>query len=1546
MQEICSFVHLSKKIISLCHKRVLYIKITEAKVPIPFCSSGYYLSTEEGVRWKKTAKVRIFRSLANKAFFKYFVFFIFAQKLITNAMKRFLFICLFAVAIFKMNAQPLCQIKHFTVNNGLAQGTVMNILQDQKGFIWFGTWNGLNKFDGYTFKNYKAFPGDGCTLTSNRLLSVQETKYGDIWCKTYDNKIYLFDSQTEKFIDILQPIESEIKQKSIVRAIYALKKGVCWIVCEKGYIFRVDEHLCKEGKGITLYGSFNKNLKGDKVYRIYEDSDGDEWILTDKGISIIGKKKIDSDFPFNTVKEINGTLFLTSNSGKMAYYQRENGKVKFIEFPFAIHHFYKMGSLSPTDNDSIYFGTDKGVLLYQHQKKSFELFDIRTPNQPSEKATNIYKDRQGEIWIFSDTPGITKLNLRTKEKKYFRTPEKEVVHYELKNQNLIYEDKEGTLWILPQQGNFSYYDRTTQQLKPLLLKANNLDSKFTPYVRYAFPDKQGNLWLTSTRGMERMSFFPVTYTLRELDKGLDSRSSYRDNRKQLWIASKAGYVRIYHPDGSLRGYLSPTGNISKTPVSFAKNVYCMKEDKKGAMWMGTKQDGLLRLTRKDENSFHISQFTHHPDNEYSLSNNSIYSICQDSRNHIWIGCYGGGLNLLHETPEGEIRFIHSGNQLKNYPASTSLKIRHITEVTNGVIMVGTTYGLVTFSNQFDQPEEIKFYRNIRVPDTASSLSSNDVMYMYTDSRQTTYVLTFTGGLNKVVSNNLLTDNIQFKAYTVKDGLISDLVLSMIEDKQKNLWIVSENALTRFDPEKETFDNYGSKFLQREINFSEAAPTLNGKQELVFGTDMGFVEIAPGQMKKSSYIPPIVFTGLKIQGKQKQIAIDDVKELSLAPSERNVTFQFAAIDYVNPDEICYAYRLKGLETQWNDADKNHSANYINLPPGEYELEVRSTNSDGVWVENTRTLPVRVLPTFWETSWAWLLYVVLFILFTATIVYILFYIYRLRHQVDMEQQLSDIKLRFFTDISHELRTPLTLISSPVTEVLEHESLSPTAREHLTLVRKNTERMLRLINQILDFRKIQNKKMKVLVEKTEIIGQLGKVMESFQLIAKEKRITFRLVTDQSKVYGWVDRDKFEKIVFNLLSNAFKYTPAGKSITVNVDRQDEHLILTVADEGIGIDPKKQKSLFQRFETLARYNMLQPSSGIGLSLVRELIELHHGTIEVESQPGIGSKFIVSLPLDRKIFEEDEQTEFILNDAPESNQAEAETKSDTDPYLNTPETDVTEETANNENALSILVVEDNKELRSFLRNILSDTFTVIEASNGQEGLDYTLQHLPDFIISDVMMPVMDGLDMVKSIKSNRNICHIPVILLSAKSSLDDRIAGLEQGIDDYITKPFSSTYLKTRIASLLQQRKQLQDIYRTQLSESSKSTETKTILSPSQPQITPFDEQFMEQVMAFMEEQMDNAELTIDEFADKLLLSRTVFYRKLKSIVGLTPVDFIREIRIKRAVQLIDSGEYNFSQVAYMTGFNDPKYFSKCFKKQIGITPTEYKEKKGEEKTN
>lgn len=1416
-------------------------------------------------------------------------------------------------------SQPLCRIEHYSIDDGLVQGVIMSIVQDPKGFMWFGTWNGLNKFDGYTFQTYKAKPGDGCTLNSNRFEYIVEGKYDWIWCRTYDGKGYFFNPETETFVDLLQSAEKG--PEAVVRRINALKKGVVWFICDKGLCFRIDEKEYRNTQTVTCYHATKKNIKGKTIYNILQDSDGDEWIFTDKGTTLIGKKEIDCELPFRYLQEVNNEIWLATADGQIGHYEKATGKVRLISPLKPTTH---ISVIKAAGGSMLAIGTTQGLFLYDTLIGSLRNVAL----QPSNDIQSLYVDKKKDIWAFTSAPGVSRWDSNNQQLYYLPPLPNSTTDKKYQNQCFIFEDNQNRLWVHPKGGNLNLYNRKTDKLQYFYNDPASATSLLGPLTHAYFSDQQGNLWLnTNNRELEKISFFRNTYVA-DSSYGVESRAFLQDSRQNIWISSKDGKVRIYNKEGELKGYLSADGKIVKMPCAFQGMIYTMYEQMDGTIWLGSKFNGLFLLKQKSKSphNYSVRHYKHDPSNPYSLSQNDIYSIFEDSQKRMWIGCFGGGINLVEQSQTGEIRFVHSKNDLKGFPLSAFPKIRCISETPDGMMMVGTTQGLICFSSHFERPEEIRFHTHVRHPEDAFSLSYNDVIHIYTTRKKETYISTLGGGINKIVSTHPTAEHVTFKPYTQQQGLAFDWALSITEDSKGSLWIVSENTLTKFDPEKETFDNYNRNFLKHELYYSEALPIINRTGELVLGTNKGFIKINPNKISKSTFVPPIVLTDIKILNSPHPILTNNLPEVTLTPTQRNIMVEFAALDYVAPDNIRYAYKLDGLENDWNYVGEKRSASYINLPKGEYHLCIKSTNSDGVWVDNTRSLTIQVLPTFQETLWAWLLYAILLILFIITMVYILFYIYRLRHQVDVEQQISNIKLRFFTDVSHELRTPLTLIIGPITEILQYEELSDRVKAHLQLVEKNTNRMLRLINQILDFRKIQNKKMKLTVEETDVIQFLPSIMDSFRLIAEEKKIDLQLVSNIGELPLWIDKDKFEKIFFNLLSNAFKYTPPGKSIVLKVETTTSRVSIAVIDEGVGISPSKIDTIFQRFETIVNRHILQPSSGIGLSLVKELVELHHGEINVTSTPGEGCHFTVNFKWGKSHFAKDEQIEFILSD---SNRADS------------PFSLKTEESENDNNEkLSILIVEDNQELCQFLKEVLSKDFHVLEASNGQEGYEQALLSIPHIIISDVMMPVMDGLDMVKAIKENKEICHIPIILLSAKSSLDDRIKGLEYGIDDYIIKPFNTLYLKARITSLLNLRKQLQENYRQSLLASRTSIIEVEMPTLSQPQLVPYDRMFIQQIIDFMEKNMDNAELTVDDIAQALALGRTVFYKKVKSIVGLSPVDFIGEIRIKRAIQLFDSGECNISQIAYLTGFNDPKYFSRCFKKQVGVTPKQYKEQR------
>lgn len=1438
--------------------------------------------------------------------------------------KRIILLLLLISQFIPIIAQPLSRIEHYSIDDGLAQGVIMSIVQDQKGYMWFSTWNGLNKFDGYTFQTFKSRAGDGCTLDDNRIEYIVNGKYDWIWCRTYDLKAYIFRPDTETFTDVLESVPSKEAQ---VRRIPAFRNGVVWLICDYGSCFRFDETEYKNSGRFQQYSISKKNIKGDIIYDIVQDADLDEWVLTNKGITIVGKKTIHSSLPFCYMQEVNKEIWLGTDSGLLGKYDKQSGNILTIALPIPN---VEISALKDIGKSILAIGTKKhGLLLYDIEQKSFQSVDIRSSRQPSNEVQTLYTDQKKVLWISTASSGVTKWDHAHQKLSYLAPLPSKYTEEKYSNAYFIFEDCYGRLWVQPKGGSLNLYDRKNDKLQSFHSQSDDDSPALQTSTHTYFSDRQGNLWLnTSSRELEKISLPQAPCTITNL--GVETRAFLYDKEKRLWVATKDRKIRIFDKKGNLAGFLTEDGQITTNEKLFNANIYCMKQLEDGSIWLGSKGDGLFIL-RKEGNtakSYHVEQYKHSSSHPYSISNNDIYSIFQDSRKNIWIGCFAGGINLVKYINGKELEFIHSGNQLSSYPKDFP-KVRCISETDNGIIMVGTTKGLISFSSEFKTPDQIQFHTHVRNPNDASSLSNNNVINIYTTRKKEMYISTLGGGINKVISTPVTSDKITFKSYNQRFGLPFDWVLSSIEDRKGNLWFISENVLSKFTPQTESFDNYSRDFLRHNSFHSEAIPVITSNGDLFMGTSTGFIQLPIAELKKSQYVPPIVLTNIRILNDSQPIQCNDLSEITLTPEQRNITVEFAALDYINPDNIRYAYKLSGVDSDWNYAGKKRSANYINLPHGTYNLLIKSTNSDGVWTDNIYTLTIHVEPKLSETFWAWLFYTFILILFIITVTYILFYIYRLRHQVNIEQQIANIKLRFFTDISHELRTPLTLINGPVTEVLQHEELSSKAKEYLSVVQKNTERMLRLVNQILDFRKIQNKKMKLMVEETDIIALLPTIMEHFRVIAEERNIDLRFETDSNSLYLWIDTDKTEKIFFNLLSNAFKYTPNNKSILLKVESAEDAINISVIDQGEGISENKLDTIFQRFETIIHRNLLESSSGIGLSLVKELVDMHHGEISVSSEPGKGSSFKVKILRGKSHFMNDEQAEFILSDS----------SSSTIQPTSNEEDKMNEE----EEKLSILIVEDNLELRKFLADILSKEYHVIEAGNGQEGYEKAQQSLPEIIISDVMMPVMDGLDMVKAIKENREICHIPIVLLSAKSSLDDRIKGLEYGIDDYLTKPFSTNYLKARITSLLKQRKFLQENYRrTLLSDeplSDDPTLSKITLSPTVPQIIPHDQNFVEQIMIYIEENMNNSELAVEDISNAMAMGRTAFYKKVKAIVGISPIDLISEVRIKRAIQLFDGGERNISQVAFMTGFSDPKYFSRCFKKQTGLTPSQYKER-------
>jgi len=1462
-------------------------------------------------------------------------------------MKKFTLIVLILLIPVSFFAKTYTQFSHYSVKEGLSEINVLCMLQDKKGQMWFGTFDGLNKFNGYTFKTYKSNPGQFFGLENYRIDLIREDSYGYLWIKTYDGRIYRFDPRTENFLQVPQCQEEFKTYKPRLETIYTLSDGSVWLAGDEDGCFKVLNSKTDETIKVYHYSTSNELLTSNKINKVFQDKKKNTWVLTSNGLNLF---KPNSTKPVQLFKEKNAGAFLSimesvnnvwigGDHGKLRYYDSRKETFDGVMTP-CISGIIDIRSIN--SNELFILTNKNGFFLYNIKKQQFTTFNSSNGSGlESDIFYSCYMDKQHNIWIESDNPSVV----------YFETAKRKVNNFSIQSVSssqyatlpnfFVVEDKYGNIWVHPRKGGFSKYNPATNNLESFYNDPNSADRKFSNVMHSAYSDRQGNLWLCPhSHGIEKVVFshspfsFYKPFPAETTSASNEIRSIYQDKNNWIWVGSKNGIVNLFDENRKLIGKLGIDGRINSSKPLKA-SVYNITGDQNGAIWLGSKGNGLFKLekTVAGKNiTFKITNYKYNPDDIYSLSSDNIYSIYQDRFNRIWVATYGGGINLL-ENKNGQVQFISFRNKLKNYPINRCFQARFITEDSHGRMFVGTTGGLVVFRNDNKKPEDIAFYHYSHEPRDPKTISGNDVHYILPAKSGKLYIAIFGGGIDVLNQELDFKKKPEFKSYMVRNGAPSNVIFTLKEDQRGDIWFSTQTEICKFNPKAEHFDTY-SPLSERAYNFIEASVCQTLQGELAYGTTDGFVIFNPLKAIKSNYNPRIVLTSLYLFNKPMEVGVegsplkhvmDETRELKLSHKQNIFSIGYAALDYSDPQSIQYAYILDGFEKEWNYVHDQRIATYTNLPKGKYVFRVKSTNAEGVWMENERNITIIKQPSFWESYWGYLFYFIIFLGLAALAIYILSTIFRLKTDVEVEHRITNLKLRFFTDISHELRTPLTLIASPIENVLRTEPLSESAKDQLTIVQRNTDRMLRLITQILDFRKIQNKKMKLLVEAILPGKFIKDICQSFSKLAEEKKINFEVIDESNNASLWVDKDKFEKIFYNLLSNAFKFTQPGNPIQVIVSDEKETVSITVKDKGMGMSKDRLKLLFNRFESLASSNVsFQEGTGIGLSLTKELVELHHAKIEVDSEPGKGSTFIVTFLKGHTHFSADE--ELLIN--------EDTTHEDTSTDLVGKGEEIEHEENISPEKPTILIAEDNNELRSFLKTVLSNKYEVLEAENGREALEIAQNAIPDMIITDVMMPEMNGLELAKAIKEDINISHIPLVLLTAKTDMENKLEALQYGVDDYITKPFSSAYLEARIENLLKLRKQLQDLYGSSL--------TSGVISPSKPHVVSQDDIFIQRIMKFIEENIDNSELTIEDIALNIGFSRSAFFKKLKSLTGHAPVEFLKEIRIQRAAQLIETGEYNFSEITYMVGINDPRYFSRCFKQKFGMSPREYKDKCGE----
>ncbi len=1451
----------------------------------------------------------------------------------------FLFLCLSFLS--KASSLPPCYFVHYSTEDGLPQNIIMDMLQDEKGFMWFVTWDGLCRFDGYEFTSYKIYSENAYYMKNNRIDNVYEDKYGYLWLQSYDGEAHRFDPHTESFKG-LQMVEGYGNFNFFRSKVKLTPSGKVWLLSEQTGCICVEDSILTT----TMYNMENGRLKGKQVFDVFEDSKKNSWLLTDNGINMVSSKSGESTFFFAEQEYKNSlrqSFFCATEFDNEIWFGADNGRIWIYNQQSKAFRLLESGvssgiiEIKQIPNNKILLVTSQnGFLLYDKKGQTFQYFNkTNYPDLLSNTIVSTYIDSHDNLWIETDYLGVSKFNLNIYSLKTFTVKLDGLNSIIFPPAFFVIEDVKGRIWVHPRGGGFSLYDSETDDLKPFHNNPKSIDFKFSNIAHSAYSDKQGNLWLCSrTHGLEKVVFDSNDFQIQTFDANQESavsndvRAIYEDKDGYRWISTKDEKLRVYDKQEHLLGHLQNDGNIGNgTP--FVGTVYCLLQDKTGNIWIGTRGEGIYIARRKNTPhlSFQLTQYKKNINDIYSLTENSVYSIFQDKKDRIWIGTFGGGLNLIEKPDEEKIRFINHRNNLKNYPQEAGYRVRTITEDKHNNVCVGTTVGMIMFSSSFSSPENIDYKYYSRIPGNSESLSNNDILCIKNTSSGDMYIGTFGGGLNRVLEYDKAGFPTRFKSYTKREGLPSDVCFSIEEDEKRMLWISTENNLTRFNPKNEIFETFGEiKRQMKSASFSEASSLRTDQNEIIFGFSNGILSFFPNEINKNTFKPYIAFESFLLFSKEPGIGnnsplsenIDDTEQLTLKHNQNFFGIKYAALDYVDPTNIMYAYILEGFDKEWNYVQKQRIANYTNIPKGKYVFRVKSTNSDGVWVENERRLEIEVLPSFWETAWAYLIYLLLFSLLIFVTVRILFVIYRLKDKVKLEHQISEMKLRFFTNISHEIRTPLTMITAPVDYLLKDKETPEKVKSQLKLIETNTNRLLRLINQILDFRKMQHHKLKI--ELVEIAPFVKDVCSNFDKIAIDRQIDFQFINQVENKEIWIDKDCLEKIVFNLLSNAFKYTSPGKKISVIISKNNKGICIYVKDEGKGISLEKQKTLFTRFASFNE-DKNNPSTGIGLSMVKELSDKLKASISVDSSLGKGTTFGICLQDGLAHFGDD--VDVVIKN---QNQTSDEEHEDVVSTIGT----IEDEPAKKNEKASVLIVEDDEDLRYFLKTVLESDYKIYESPDGIDGLEKALKFIPDFIVSDIMMPKMDGVELLRNLKDNINTSHIPVVLLTAKTTIESKLQGLEYGADDYITKPFSVPYFRARIKNLLEQRKHLQELYNSNLQIARKD------YGPQIPMVTSQDDLFMERVIREIEKNMDNSDFSVEGLHNSVGIGKTVFFKKIKSLTGFSPIEFIRDIKMKRAAQYLSTGEYSVKEVSYMVGISDSGYFRKCFKQKYKVNPTEY----------
>lgn len=1390
--------------------------------------------------------------------------------------------------------------KQMRTSEGLPNNSVRYIYQDSKGFLWLGTLNGLSRYDGNSFLTYRPEVGKGkISLADNRIYDLKEDKNGFLWITTTPELFSCYDLHRSRFVDFTGCGKMDQNYSKVFLA----SNGDAWLWHSGNGCRRIMHQPDRQMESVE-FKSEQGNLPDNRVEFIQEDANGKIWIGTQRGLVSVsnGAYKIeDRTLHFTSALAYKKDMYLLTNEGDIYCYASATPQLRKIGVLSSI-----AGKTTSTGNfllkDKWIILTNTGVYNYD-----FNTRQISKDSRLNMKNGELIQDNKGDYWIYNHSGCVTYIIVATGEIRELRLiPEDKLGYIDYERYHMVH-DSRGIIWISTYGNGLFAYNPSEDKLEHFVSNVNDKSHISSDFLLCVTEDRAGGIWVSSEySGVSRIAILNegtsrVYPESRELfDRSNTIRMLTKMPDGDIWVGTRKG--GLYTFDSNLR---SKMGN-----QYFHSNIYAVAEDAQKRIWLGTRGNGL-----KIGDEWYYSDSS----NPAALSDNSVFSIFRDRKNRMWVGTFGGGLDLAEQGADGRYKFRHFFQQKFGLRM-----VRVIQEDKNGMIWVGTSEGICVFNPErlIANTDDYHLFSY-----TNGKFCSNEIKCIYRDDKGRMWVGTSGSGLNLC---ELQADghSLKYENYGTSDGLVNDVIQSIQGDNNGNLWVATEYGISKFNPVSHSFENYFFSSYTLGNVYAENSACMGEGGKLFFGTNYGMTIIDPNKIKGSETFSPVVFTDLFVNGIQMNPEMEDSPlkaslaysdEIALKYFQSSFVINFSTLDFSDSGRTEYTYWLEGYDKGWSAPSSLNFASFKYLAPGTYTLHVKSCNGSGIWNDKETVIKIVIVPPFWKTTWAMLCYFLLLVVALYFAYRIVLNFNSLRNRINVEKQLTEYKLVFFTNISHEFRTPLTLIQGALEKIQRISDIPRELAHPLKTMDKSTQRMLRLINQLLEFRKMQNNKLALSLEETDVISFLYEIFLSFGDVAEQKNMNFRFLPSVPSYKMFIDKGNLDKVTYNLLSNAFKYTPSHGTIlfTIVVDEAKRNLQIQVSDTGVGIPKEKQNELFKRF---MQSNFSGDSIGVGLHLSHELVQVHKGTIEYKDNEGGGSVFTVTIPTDKSVYTE---KDFLIPGNVLLKEAGGQAYHLMELSEELPEPGKAMSPLNGK---KVLIIEDDNDIREYLREEVGAYFEVEVAADGTSGFEKARTYDADLIICDVLMPGMTGFEVTKKLKADFSTSHIPIILLTALNSPEKHLEGIEAGADAYIAKPFSIKLLLARAFRLIEQREKLRDKF------SSEPGVMRAAMCA-----TDREKEFVDRLEAIVEKNLSKPDLSVDEFAQLMNLGRTMFYRKLRAVTGYSPNEYLRIVRMKKAAELLLSDEnLTVAEVSYKVGINDPFYFSKCFKNQFGISPSVY----------